>query len=159
MFTIADDTILDTNTIAEIIQRGYSRIPVYTNGDRRQICSLLFIKDLALLDPEDGFTVRTLCNYYQHTLKFADEMTPLHSMLEEFKMVLLNRKDPSRCKIKGDYHLAIVQGSSEKDVRGVVTLEDILEEILQSEIIDESDIIVDNKYRVKRKFERVSLLL
>ncbi|KAH7732251.1 ancient conserved domain protein 4 [Aphelenchoides avenae] len=144
VFMIADDTVLDTNTIAEIIQRGYSRIPVYKSGDRRQLCSLLFIKDLALLDPEDGFTVLTLCNYYQHTLKFVDETLPLHSMLEEFKI--------------GDYHLAIVKGSVDNEIKGVVTLEDILEEILQSEIIDESDIVVDNKYRVKRKFERVSKL-
>uniref|UniRef100_A0AC35U7R1 Cyclic nucleotide-binding domain-containing protein n=1 Tax=Rhabditophanes sp. KR3021 TaxID=114890 RepID=A0AC35U7R1_9BILA len=92
----------------------------------------------------DNFTVKTVCAYNEHVLRFVMEDTPLRVMLEEFK--------------KGDYHLAMVQRVRQKDdadpvyeLSGLVTLEDIVEEILQAEIVDETDVITDNVHKIRRR--------
>lgn len=143
VFMLPDTTVLNTKTVAEILRMGYTRIPVYS-GDRNSVVSLLFVKDLALLDPDDNFTVKTVCGYHEHPLRFVMFDTPLRVMLEEFK--------------KGDYHLAVVQKIVQYDghdpvyeLVGIVTLEDIVEEILQAEIVDETDAITDNVHRIRRR--------
>ena len=47
-------------------------------------------------------------------------------------------------------HLAMVKDPSDDTAIGLVTLEDIIEEIIQAEIVDETDIVLDNKSRKKR---------
>ena len=53
---IPQDTVLNAKVVAEILRSGYTRIPIYTSS-RDNVVSLLFVKDLALLDPDDNFVV------------------------------------------------------------------------------------------------------
>uniref|UniRef100_A0A1I7X4M6 CBS domain-containing protein n=1 Tax=Heterorhabditis bacteriophora TaxID=37862 RepID=A0A1I7X4M6_HETBA len=139
---IPDTTVLNAKTIAEIVKMGYTRIPVFSEGDKNNVTDILFVKvqshnvrlninnlniskDLALLDPDDNFTVKTVCGYHKHPVKFVFNDTPLSVLLEAFK--------------KGEGHLAMVKklvGAEDHDpsyeLVGVVTLEDIVEEILQA---------------------------
>lgn len=84
---LSEDAILDPACILEVLRRGYTRIPVFSKNDRTHITSLLFVKDLALLNPDNRFSVKTVCDYYKHKLRFIDEDLSLHAMLEEFKLV------------------------------------------------------------------------
>lgn len=63
---------------------GYSRIPVY-EGDRKQVTSMLYIKDLALVDPDDCTPLRTLTQFYQNSCYFVFEDTTLDVLLKSFK--------------------------------------------------------------------------
>ncbi|XP_050966303.1 metal transporter CNNM4 isoform X1 [Labeo rohita] len=140
-FMINSDAVLDFNTMSEIMESGYTRIPVYED-ERTNIVDILFVKDLAFVDPDDCTTLKTITKFYNHPVHFVFHDTKLDSMLEEFK--------------KGKSHLAIVQkvnnegeGDPFYEVLGLVTLEDVIEEIIKSEILDESDLYTDNRNRKK----------
>uniref|UniRef100_A0A665TBZ6 Metal transporter n=1 Tax=Echeneis naucrates TaxID=173247 RepID=A0A665TBZ6_ECHNA len=140
-FMIPGDATLDFNTMSEIMKSGYTRIPVF-EGERSNIVDLLFVKDLAFVDPDDCTLLKTITKFYSHPLHFVFNDTKLDAMLEEFK--------------KGKSHLAIVQrvnnegeGDPFYEVLGIVTLEDVIEEIIKSEILDETDLYTDNKTKKK----------
>lgn len=83
-FMIAGDAILDFNTMSEIMESGYTRIPVY-EGEKCHIVDLLFVKDLAFVDPDDCTPLKTITKFYSHPLHFVFNDTKLDAMLEEFK--------------------------------------------------------------------------
>lgn len=83
-FMITADAILDFNTMSEIMESGYTRIPVF-EGERSNIVDLLFVKDLAFVDPDDCTPLKTITKFYSHPLHFVFNDTKLDAMLEEFK--------------------------------------------------------------------------
>ena len=147
VFMVPIDSVLNFETVSEIIKRGYSRIPVY-DGDRNNVVALLNIKDLAFVDPDTNTHLKTLVEFYNHPVNYVYEDTTLDVMLNEFK--------------KGRSHLAFVRRViSDEDVDpfyellGIVTLEDVIEEIIQSEIIDETDVLTDNRRKHVRKESQI----
>ena len=135
-FLLPLQTILDFDTISDIKTQGYSRIPVY-DGERENIVHILLAKDLLFIDPDDKKPLEEICNFYNKPFVRAEKDKPLNQMLNEFKT-----------GEKG--HLAIVKGDNDGMAIGIVTLEDIIEEIIQAEIIDEDDVITDNRSKQKR---------
>ena len=103
------------------------------DGERHNIVGLLLVKDLAFIDTDDCTPLRSVIKFYNHRVQRVYDDVHLDTMLEDFK--------------KGNSHLAVVQrvnnegeGDPFYEAIGIVTLEDILEEIIQSEIVDETDI-------------------
>lgn len=93
-FMIRSDAILDFNTMSEIMESGYTRIPVFED-EQSNIVDILYVKDLAFVDPDDCTPLKTITRFYNHPVHFVFHDTKLDAMLEEFK--------------KGKSHLAIVQ--------------------------------------------------
>ncbi|GMR60259.1 hypothetical protein PMAYCL1PPCAC_30454, partial [Pristionchus mayeri] len=96
-FMISESEVLNEATIAHIIKKGYTRIPLHEAGDRNKVISLLFVKDLAVVNPKHNTTVGSVASFNKHILRIVNEEMPLPDLLEEFK--------------KGDYHLAMVRRS------------------------------------------------
>lgn len=67
---------------------GFSRIPVY-EGSRKNIITVLYIKDLALVDPDDNTPLKTLCQFYQNPCYFVFEDTTLDVLFKQFKEGLI----------------------------------------------------------------------
>uniref|UniRef100_A0A8C4VKY8 Metal transporter n=1 Tax=Gopherus evgoodei TaxID=1825980 RepID=A0A8C4VKY8_9SAUR len=137
-FLLRSDAVLDFATVSEILRSGYTRIPVYEGDRRDNIVDLLFVKDLAFVDPDDCTPLQTVTRFYHRPLHWVFSDSRLDTLLEEFK--------------KGKSHLAIVQrvnnegeGDPFYEVMGIVTLEDVIEEIIKSEILDETDLYTDNR--------------
>lgn len=142
-FMLSYDAVLDFETVSEIMKSGFSRIPVY-EGDRQNVLTLLFIKDLAFVDPDDNTPLRTLCEFYQNSCHFVFEDVTLDVMFKRFKeghrghMAFVHRVNAS-----GD-------GDPFYETVGLITLEDVIEELIQSEIVDETDVYTDNRMKVRR---------
>ncbi|XP_067393160.1 metal transporter CNNM1 isoform X3 [Emydura macquarii macquarii] len=137
-FMLRSDAVLDFATVSEILRSGYTRIPVYEGERRDNIVDLLFVKDLAFVDPDDCTPLQTVTRFYRRPLHWVFSDSRLDTLLEEFK--------------KGKSHLAIVQrvnnegeGDPFYEVMGIVTLEDVIEEIIKSEILDETDLYNNRK--------------
>ncbi|CAF0950668.1 unnamed protein product, partial [Brachionus calyciflorus] len=114
---------LNFETIAKIVKQGFSRIPIYEGNNKSNIVGLLHVKDFTLIDPDDNKSVDEFLKFYRHPIIFCNADSKISTLFEEF--------------IKGQTHLAFV-----RDVgicSGIITLEDIIEELIQAEIYDEFD--------------------
>merc|ERR1712048_302690 len=114
---------------------GFSRIPVF-GRDKHDYKGLLYSKDLMLADPEDEMKVGDFIQIFGRKVETVMMDTKLAYALNAFKI--------------GGTHMGLVRrvdlevGSSPRfDICGVITLEDIVEEILQDEIVDETDVFID----------------
>jgi len=151
MYMLQADQVLDFKTMSNIFQMGYSRIPVYEDDDKNKIVGLLFTKDLILIDPEDCTSVRSVIQFFGrpvHTLWPDDKLS---------KALALFRS--------GRAHLAIVEDVDNSDpnrdpirvVKGLITLEDIIEAILREDIIDEADLAFEsNRLRKTNVVDRAT---
>ncbi|XP_015518781.1 unextended protein isoform X4 [Neodiprion lecontei] len=144
VYMLSYDAILDFETVSEIMKSGFSRIPVF-EGSRNNIVTMLYTKDLAFIDPDDNTPLKTLCQFYQNSCNFVFEDVTLDVMFKHFKE-----------GHKG--HMAFVhrvnnegEGDPFYEVVGLVTLEDVIEELIQAEIMDETDVFTDNRSKRRRQ--------
>eukprot|EP00045_Choanoeca_perplexa_P003224 m.29294 g.29294 ORF g.29294 m.29294 type:complete len:708 (-) comp11936_c0_seq19:136-2259(-) len=136
VFMIELSSVLDFKTVTRIMDSGHSRIPVYSKT-RDKIIGLLYVKDLAFIDPDDKTPLESVIKYYSHQLVEVYSHDKLDKLLELFK--------------HGRSHMVLVvevntDGDTDpvREVVGIATLEDVIEEIIQDEIIDETDRVLDN---------------
>lgn len=121
VYMIPNNAIINKELVDTIKDKGFSRIPVYDIANTEDIVGIVIIRDLLGLDMNAGESISNFVR--SETLSIKKEMR-LDDLLNHF---LVNKK-----------HIACLYNEFGTFV-GVVTLEDIIEEILKTEIIDEGD--------------------
>ncbi|KAG9911830.1 DUF21-domain-containing protein, partial [Aureobasidium melanogenum] len=135
VFTMSADTVLDEKMMDTILSQGYSRIPIYAPDNTRNFIGMLLVKILITYDPEDCLRVRDFA------LATLPETKPETSCLDIVNFFQ-----------EGKSHMVLVSDfpGQDKGALGVVTLEDVIEELIGEEIIDESDVFVDVHKAIRR---------
>lgn len=113
--------VLNEAFFARVNNEGYSRFPIY-RGSPDTIVGILFTKDLLVED--EHITIGETESAFDTNLLTVKPGDLLDAVLGRM--------------LKQGQHMAIVRDSHKKFL-GVITLEDIIEEIIQQEIADEDD--------------------
>jgi len=157
LYMLEADTILNTQTRADITKFGFSRIPIYEK-DPNNIIGTMFVKQLAN-ETDETLTARNMINAKSHLLvvgagvslwtilkKFQTSRTHLAYVAEDVSLYT-NNIDKSKTKNK-------------KKLLGAVTLEDVIEEFLGEEIYDEFDTtgeVLGGAYKTRQSLLATSL--
>ena len=196
VFCLRSQTTLDQKAILQILATGHTRIPVY-EGHQGNVVGLLFCKDLLGIGFERELPLATVLSSFHSAQRVhkVQKSTKLNHALDLCKerrvhmLVVTSDEDPDGDAI-GASRLARTALECTLLYRsltlvlallstGIATMEDFLEEILQEEIVDETDVFIDNKAaaaaaaashttpsrcarklvqtsKTKRKFERIN---
>lgn len=115
VFTMSADTILDEHTMDLILSQGYSRIPIHAPDHPMNFVGMLLVKMLITYDPEDCKRVR------EFALATLPETRPETSCLD---IVNFFQEGKSHMVLVSEYP------SEDRGALGVVTLEDVIEELI-----------------------------
>jgi metal transporter CNNM len=135
VFTMSLDDVLDEDTMDVLLSQGYSRIPIHHPDNDKNFVGMLLVKMLITYDPEDAKPVR------EFALATLPETRPDTSCLDIVNFFQ-----------EGKSHMVLVSTHPGEDhgALGVVTLEDVIEELIGEEIVDESDVFVDVSKAMRR---------
>ncbi|KAF8044078.1 hypothetical protein BT93_A2146 [Corymbia citriodora subsp. variegata] len=176
IFSLDINSKLNMHTMGLIMSKGHSRIPVYS-GTPTNIIGLILVKNLIFCRPEDKTPIKYMT---VRRIPRVREDWPLYDILTQFRkghshmaIVLKSKEDvvetykdmPSRFRRAGKdatislEDLESLPGNLDKEVIGIITMEDVMEELLQEEILDETDEYVDlhHKIRINLPSSRASL--
>lgn len=121
VYCLQGEQLLDAQLLAEIKNKGFTRVPVFLDTTPPQM-GILLAKELIGMKGDENRTVWELAR------KENLIVLPGHMKLDQLLNMFIQR----------NMHLAFVFNKN-KEFIGLVSLEDVLEEILREEIYDESD--------------------
>lgn len=126
--SIDEKEMLSPVVISELHDSGHSRFPVYSNS--KNVVGTLYIKDVINL--KSNIYVKDVMRYEVY---YLNEEQNLQDALKGF--------------LKTKHHLFMVVNSYE-DIVGIITIEDVLEQIIGAKIIDEFDQYDDLKIMAEK---------
>eukprot|EP00607_Mallomonas_marina_P002778 CAMPEP_0182425750 /NCGR_PEP_ID=MMETSP1167-20130531/12237_1 /TAXON_ID=2988 /ORGANISM="Mallomonas Sp, Strain CCMP3275" /LENGTH=469 /DNA_ID=CAMNT_0024606717 /DNA_START=293 /DNA_END=1702 /DNA_ORIENTATION=+ len=152
VYCLSADTLLDESALQGILSCGFSRIPVFNRKDKQNILGYMLVKSLVVVNPDDRVSLRSI--QLREPLMVSPELGLLE-LLRQFQVarchLALVSEQPEvteECMRKG------VRPPHEARVVGMVTLEDVLEKIIQDDIIDETDRLDSEEKEEQRRLSR-----
>lgn len=115
VFTMSADTVLNEKTMDVILSAGYSRIPIHAPDNPSNFIGMLLVKILITYDPEDSKMVH---EFALATLPETSADTSCLDIVNFFQ--------------EGKSHMVLVSEfpGEDRGALGVVTLEDVIEELI-----------------------------
>lgn len=138
--SIEFDTVLDKEILDNIKEEHYSRIPVYKDK-LDNIIGILYAKDLVGYDTVLIKTAGQMCrNTKPLCIQEDDKLSSLWKVL-----------------IKERVHLSFVYNEF-GSLTGIVSLEDMMEELIGEEIMDESDTVADLQHQARKNNRKTTII-
>ena len=154
VFMIDYDEILDRIRFEAIMDKGFSRIPVYSNNDKNDIVGLLRIKQLIGIDYQNK-SLRQIGIVLGKPIIISPELS-LVELLREFKKgkshlaFITEQVEELQRKFGLNRNNSVAYGnkatlpSNDKKelssaILGIISLEDVIEKMINIEILDEDD--------------------
>ena len=153
IYSIKYEEPIDKAKVVEILEKGYSRIPVFRNDDKTDLIGILRIKQLIKVDFNLKKSLKDLGIRMKPPLVIPPYMT-LVNLLREFRsgkshmafiteqVELLQSKFGLNRNNSVAFHVRYNEtfaDSNKIKILGIVTLEDVIEQIFNLEILDEED--------------------
>ena len=114
----------------------HSRVPIYS-GDKDEVTGIV-LKDDILAAKGDGHEKQPLSDFRRDVFSVPDDM-PMASFMKQ------------TAKDKQHLHTVVDEYGH---LLGVVTMEDMIETLLGTEIVDETDVVVDLQKHAREEWER-----
>jgi metal transporter CNNM len=134
---ISSEEKMNYSTMRKLLEWGFSRVPVYRGTRRTNIAGFLLLKEQLLLDPDDATPVSSL------HLRRPCVVPPSMSVFELLNLFQTGRSHLAL--VSPDFALfdfawrAGVDVPESARIEGVLTIEDVLEELIGEEVYDETD--------------------
>lgn len=120
VFWLTLDDILDEKTVAEIKMKGYSRVPIF-DKKLTECHGVILMKDMVGID--FGLQPMRVADFTRYQTKMVGSRTALDTMMHRFPSI----------------HSHLIPVEQNDKIVGIVTIEDLVEEIIGQEIVDETD--------------------
>ena len=162
LYFLRTDQRLDRETMEELVAMGHSRVPIkHVLHGVELVIGYILVKDHITLDPDDGVLIADLVRDKPEVLYFPAIVSPeitLRALLNEFQyqschMCFVSDNPKKWAEASRMARKDIAEGGQGRGgnssgtyrfdarIKGMLTLEDIIEVLLTEEIVDERDMI------------------
>jgi len=143
VFSLPHEAVLDRETFLDILQRGHTRIPVY-DGEPGNIVNILLAKSLLGIGYERKMPLKTALQDF-HAGGSDIHLRRIHKATKCDVALKVCKRERLHMFIVTEEAAPAKDGNGSDPVDGmgpaigIVTVEDFIEEILQDELVDETD--------------------